>query len=244
MLFIQTWQSRENRKLCNEILGSFVIVVFVLSMIARFAPLNALRIAALKAIPGVQLGRRVRIGFGCSFEVERLEIDDDVQIGRFNRFAGPVSVAIGKRCQIGARNRFGCSDWVRSSRYIEKGYARSLKLGPECLITDDHFFDCAGLIQIGAGTWVAGSASQVWTHGVGVTERDVVIGSRCYLGSAVRLAPGARLGDECILSLGSVLTGDFSASRCAMIAGTPAKPIKQLEADYEAGRIEQHGINW
>lgn len=217
---------------------------FLLSLIARFAPINALRIVALRAMRGVQVGQRVRLGFGCRIKLDQMVIGDGVQIGRFNRFVGPVSISIGTRTQIGSRNTFGCSGWVNAPRYAEDGYARTIRLGNECLITDDHFFDCAGLIEVGDGTWFAGKASQVWTHGVGVAERNVVIGSRCYLSSAVRIAPGARLGDDCILSLGSVLTGDLSAANCAMIAGMPAKLVKQLEADYATGRIERHGANW
>jgi acetyltransferase-like isoleucine patch superfamily enzyme len=219
-------------------------VTWILSLIVSFAPLNAIRVAVLRVMPQVTLGQSVRIGWGCRIAVDRLQVGDNVTIGRLNRFVGPVSIMIGSGTQIGARNRIGCSSWVSEKRYAEQGYARTMRVGPNCLVTDDHLFDCAGLVEVGEGTWFAGSASQVWTHGVGIAERDVIIGSRCYLGSAVRLAPGARLGDECILSLGAVLSGDLSAARCAMVAGMPAKVIKQLEADYASGRIERHGANW
>lgn len=217
---------------------------WILSLIVSFAPLNAIRVAALSLMPHVTLGQSVRIGLGCRVAVDRLVVGDNVTIGRFNRLIGPVSIIIGSGTQIGARNRVGCSNWVSEKRYAEQGYARTMRLGRDCLITDEHLFDCAGLVEIGDGTWFAGSSSQVWTHGVGIAERDVIIGARCYFGSAVRLAPGARLGDECILSLGSVLSGDLSAAQCAMVAGVPAKVIKQLEEDYASGRIERHGANW
>jgi acetyltransferase-like isoleucine patch superfamily enzyme len=219
-------------------------VTWILSLFVSFAPLNAIRVAALRAMPQVTLGQSIRIGWGCRIAVARLEVGDNVTIGRFNRFVGPVSIMIGSGTQIGARNRIWCSGWVSEKRYVDEGYARTMRVGPNCLVTDDHLFDCAGLVEVGEGTWFAGSATQVWTHGVGIGERDVIIGSHCYLGSAVRLAPGARLGDECILSLGSVLSGDLSSAHCAMVAGVPAKVIKQLEADYASGRIERHGANW
>lgn len=217
---------------------------WILSLIASLAPFNTFRVLALGLMPHVTLGQSVRIGWGCRIAVDRLVIGDNVTIGRFNRLFGPVSIFIGSGTQIGARNRIGCSDWVGEKRYAEQGYARTMRIGRDCLVTDGHLFDCAGLVEIGDGTWFAGSASQVWTHGVGIAERDVIIGVRCYLGSAVRLAPGARLGDECILSLGSVLSGDLAAASCAMVAGMPAKVIKQLEDDYASGRIERHGANW
>ena len=228
----------------SRIRESALAMQSILSLIASFAPLNAIRVLALDLMRNVTLGQSVRIGWGCRIAVDRLVIGDNVTIGRFNRFVGPVSVCIGSGTQIGARNRIGCREWVAQRRYAEEGYARTMRIGCDCLITDDHLFDCAGLVEIGGGTWFAGSASQVWTHGVGIAERDVVVGARCYLGSAVRLAPGARLGDECILSLGSVLSGDLSFARCAMVAGMPAKVIKQLEIDYASGRIEHHGVNW
>lgn len=218
-------------------------MIWFLSLIVSFAPLNAVRVAALRLMPQVTLGLSVRIGFGCRIAVDQLTIGDNVKIGRFNRFVGPVSIMIGSGTQIGARNRIGCSGWVSEERYGEQGYARTMRLGRDCLVTDDHLFDCAGLVEVGEGTWFAGSASQVWTHGVGIADRDVIVGACCYLGSAVRLAPGARLGDECILSLGSVLSGDLSFERCAMVAGMPAKVVKQLEDDYAGGRIERHGAN-
>ena len=198
----------------------------ILSLIVSFAPLNAIRVAALRLMPHVSLGQSVRIGLGCRIAVEKLEIGDNVTIGRFNRFVGPVSITIGSGTQIGARNRIGCSGWVSEARYATHRYARTMRLGRDCLVTDDHLFDCAGLVEIGEGTWFAGSGSQVWTHGVGIAERDVVVGARPDL------------------SLGSVLSGDLSAARCAMIAGMPAKVVKQLEADYASGRIERHGAKW
>ncbi|MEM9085908.1 MAG: hypothetical protein AAGB23_08295 [Pseudomonadota bacterium] len=216
----------------------------LLSTIARFAPFNAIRVSALRAKRDYQIGRGVRIGFGCRFEVDSLDLGDGVIIGRFNRFAGPIRIAIGARSQIGSGNHVIGGQWVKASRFAEEGYQRTMRLGSDCLITDNHLFDCVGLIEIGDGSWVAGSASQLWTHGVGVAERDVIVGEQCYLGSAVRLAPGARLGDQCILSLASVLTRDLSSARCALVAGSPAQIVKQLEADYEAGRIEQHKRNW
>ena len=216
----------------------------LLSMIARFAPFNAIRVAALRARKGYTIGRGVRVGFGCRFDVDSLDLGDGVLIGRFNRFVGPVSVSIDANSQIGSRNHITAGHWITAPRFADEGYQRTMRVGSDCLITDGHAFDCVGLIEIGDGSWVAGSASQIWTHGVGVIERDVIIGARCYLGSAVRLAPGSRLGEECILSLASVLTRDLSSERCALIAGSPAQVVKQLEGDYTAGRLEKHERSW
>ena len=195
-------------------------------------------------MPQVSLGQWVGLAFRRRIAADKLAIGDNVTIGRLNCFVGPVSVTIGSGTQIGAGNRIGCSDWVSEKTYDALRRAWTRRRNRNCLLTDHHLVYCPLLAEIGDGTSFEGSASEVLTRDVGIAERDVIIGSRCYLGSAVRLAPGARLGDECILSLGSILSGDLSAARCAMVAGMPAKVIKQLEADYASGRIERHGANW
>ena len=52
----------------------------LLSMIARFAPFNAIRVAALRARKGYTIGRGVRVGFGCRFDVDSLDLGDGVLI--------------------------------------------------------------------------------------------------------------------------------------------------------------------
>ena len=61
----------------------------------------------------------------------------------------------------------------------------------------------------------------------------VEIGDYCYIGSEIRMAPGARIRDCCIVGLGSVVTHPVNESH-ALIAGVPAKKQRALTADdYE-----------
>ena len=94
------------------------------------------------------------------------------------------------------------------------------------MITSNHYFDVAGTFVLGNNSWIAGIGSQFWTHGAGVQERNITIGERCYLGSAVRFAPGSSVGDNCIVGLGSVVTKEFNSNN-AVIAGHPAKIIRE-----------------
>ena len=89
--------------------------------------------------------------------------------------------------------------------------------------------DLAGSLIIGDKSWVAGRGSQFWTHGAGIKKRDISIGKECYVGSAVRFAPGASVPDYCIVGLGSVVTSEITESR-SLVAGVPAKVIKR---DYD-----------
>ncbi|HPQ95402.1 MAG TPA: acyltransferase [Thiolinea sp.] len=52
------------------------------------------------------------------------------------------------------------------------------------------------------------------------------IGARCFIGCGSIIMPGIRIGDECIVAAGSVVTRDVPAH--SIVAGNPAKVIKYL----------------
>ena len=68
--------------------------------------------------------------------------------------------------------------------------------------------------------------SQFWTHGAGVVDRNIQIGRDCYLGSAIRFAPGSGVGDNVIVAMGSVVTKKFEESM-VMIGDVPATVLKR-----------------
>jgi acetyltransferase-like isoleucine patch superfamily enzyme len=197
----------------------------VLAALVSILPLNVLRVLGYRL-----LGYKIsgRIGFGTVIAVSSARIEK-CKIGLFNLFVGPMKVEIGADASIGDRNTFSCGFWTVKEEYQSKNYARSLQIGPNSLITSSHYFDLAGSFVLGAGSWVAGIDSQFWTHGAGVADRDIWIGRNCYIGSAVRFAPGSWVGDQVIVALGSVVTRKFDLSR-AMIGGVPATVLKQ---DYD-----------
>jgi acetyltransferase-like isoleucine patch superfamily enzyme len=118
-----------------------------------------------------------------------------------------------------------CGYWVLRPEYSESQYSRSLEICEEALITSRHSFDVSGSLLLGARSWIAGIGSQFWTHGAGVQERDIRIGSDCYIGSAVRFAPGSSIGDRVLVAMGSVVSGAMPDTD-ALIGGVPAKVLK------------------
>jgi acetyltransferase-like isoleucine patch superfamily enzyme len=56
----------------------------------------------------------------------------------------------------------------------------------------------------------------------------VSIGKYCWIGAGVKIMPGVILGDWTIVGAGAVVTKSFPEGYC-MIAGVPAKKIKDLE---------------
>jgi acetyltransferase-like isoleucine patch superfamily enzyme len=193
-----------------------------LAALISLLPLNGLRVLGYRL-----LGYRIqaaRIGFGTIIAVDEARIDS-AKIGPFNLFAGPMKVHIHRGASIGNRNEFICGYWVLRAEYSDAHYLRSLEVCEGALITSRHYFDVSGSLVLGERSWIAGIDSQFWTHGAGVKDRDIKIGADCYIGSAVRFAPGSSIGDHVLLAMGSVVSGNLPENH-ALIGGAPARVLK------------------
>jgi acetyltransferase-like isoleucine patch superfamily enzyme len=196
-----------------------------LRYIAPLIPLGGLRNWLHVRSGHAKLERGASIGFLSFINGPTIALAEGASIGRSCIFSGPMRVSVGKGTRIGNRNRFECGTWTDMPRFQEAGYRQEILIGEDVLITDNHHFDGCGRISIGGRTWVAGTGSQFWTHGVGVQERDVTIGTACYIGSAARISPGTKLGARNIVAIGSVVSGDHSAVTGMILGGVPARVI-------------------
>ena len=58
------------------------------------------------------------------------------------------------------------------------------------------------------------------------TAQPITIGENVWLGARVVVMPGVTIGDDSVIGIGSVVTGDIPARSVAV--GVPAKVVKQL----------------
>ena len=195
-----------------------------LAVLIGFLPLNFLRVLGYRLLFGYRIASS-RIGFGTIIAVDEFSITRS-KIGFFNQFIGPMKINIAEGASIGNRNTFSCGYWVLREENRTMNYLRTLEIGADTLITSGHHFDVAGKFKLGDRSWIAGIGSQFWTHGVGVLDRNIEIGSDCYLGSAVRFAPGAAIANNVLVAMGSVVSGKIDASN-ALIGGVPAKVLRK-----------------
>jgi acetyltransferase-like isoleucine patch superfamily enzyme len=199
-------------------------------------PTSRLRVFLLRRLLGYAIDPTTRIGFGTLILVAEFKVGKNARIGRYCRFKGPMAASIDDGSRIGGHNVFHCSRWLGETG--DRGdYAHNLRIGKKAVITSDHYFDCTGSMSIGARTVIAGRGSQFWTHGAGALDRNVEIGEGCYVGSAARVAPGTRVGNDNIIAMGSVVVGDLSAVTLSMIAGVPARVIRPVDRDPKSGRV-------
>ncbi len=210
-------------------------VKLALAVLISILPANVLRLLGYRLLGYTISGR---VGFGTIIAVSEARLKK-VKIGMFNLFIGPMKVEIGHNARIENRNIFSCGFWTLQEQYRSRQYARCLQIGANTLITSGHYFDVAGSFILEEGSWIAGIGSQFWTHGAGVTDRDIRIGRDCYIGSAVRFAPGSAVGDNTIVALGSVVAKKFTHTQ-VILGGVPAVVLKE-KYDWRAEEEPRSG---
>lgn len=190
---------------------------------------------------GYRFGSGVRVGISL-LDAERLELGPGARVGHFNLLLRLGTLVAGPGVRIGHLNVIRGGEHVQLDGYAEvmrfnvlnaipdhdctTDPESVLRVGAGTVIVSGHRIDFTDRVELGRNVIVGGRNSSLWTHNRQETA-PIRIGDYCYLGSEVRLAPGASLPDECILGLGSVLTGEIREPR-SLLAGAPAKVIRPL----------------
>jgi acetyltransferase-like isoleucine patch superfamily enzyme len=181
---------------------------------------------------GFNLSRSARIGISWVFP-NHLVMEDHTNIGHF-------SVAIHlDRIEMQAHSIIGRNNWITGFPKADTSHFSHIKdrqpeliLGSHSAITKNHHFDCTEKIEIGAFTTIAGYNSQFLTHSIDIEKniqdaKAITIGNYCFVGTNVVVLGGSVLPDYCVLGVKSLLNRQITESY-SLVAGVPAKPIKQL----------------
>jgi acetyltransferase-like isoleucine patch superfamily enzyme len=193
---------------------------------------------------GYRIGRRVRIGVSI-LDAASCEIADDSRIGHLNMIVGVNKLVMGDHVRIGHLNIIRGGDEVVLGRYSELLRLNEINsipepevvnpvdprfaLGEGSVVTTGHKIDFTDRVVIGRRTIIGGRNSSLWTHNRQKT-RPITIGDFAYVGSEIRMAPGASIPSRCIVGIGSVITSEVDGEGW-LIAGVPAKPIKELDGE-------------
>ncbi|PYS75531.1 MAG: hypothetical protein DMF73_00300 [Acidobacteria bacterium] len=191
-----------------------------------------------------RVGKRVRFGFSI-VDAKECVIEDDVEIGHFNVVLGVEKLTLGDHVRIGHLNIIRGGDEVRIGRYsdiIRLNEINSIPdpdvvnpvdpkfiVGPGSIITTGHKIDFTDRVEIGRRAIIGGRNSSFWTHNRQRTQ-PISIGDFAYVGSEIRMAPGASVPSRCVVGIGSVIVGKIDAEGW-LIAGVPAKPVKELSSE-------------
>jgi acetyltransferase-like isoleucine patch superfamily enzyme len=190
---------------------------------------------------GYRIGKRVHIGLSI-LDAAQCDVADDVRIGHGNLIIGVEKLSIGDHARIGHLNIIRGGAEVRIGRYAEIIRMNEINsipdpivvtpidprfiLGAGSIVTTGHKIDFTDMVEIGDRSILGGRNSSLWTHNRQRT-RPIRIGSYCYIGSEIRIAPGGMLPSRCIVGIGSVVTKPLTGEN-SLIAGVPAQIIKPL----------------
>jgi acetyltransferase-like isoleucine patch superfamily enzyme len=216
--------------------------LIVLAIVALFP--SFLKRPVYRLFFGYRIGKRVRIGLSI-IDASECSIDDDVRIGHLNLIIRVKRLELGDHVRIGHLNIIRGGDEVHLGRYSEIIRMNEINsiaepevvnpidprffLGDGSIITAGHKIDFTDRVTIGRRSILGGRNSSLWTHNRQRT-RPIDIGSFAYIGSEIRMAPGGALPSRCIVGIGSVITSKLT-SEGYLIAGVPAKPIKELSEE-------------
>ena len=193
---------------------------------------------------GYKIGKRVRLGFSIIDAIE-CTIGDDVSIGHLNVFTRIEKLSIGEHSRIGALNIVRGGTEVSIGRYCDILRLNEINsipepdavnetdprfiLGDGSIIAASHKIDFTDKVEIGKRVIIGGRNSSIWTHNRQMTN-GVRIGDYSYLGSEIRITPGAAVPAKCIVGIGAVITKAFQ-NEYHLIAGVPAAEVRQLNED-------------
>jgi acetyltransferase-like isoleucine patch superfamily enzyme len=217
--------------------------LFVLAVLA-LCP-NWLKQRAYRLFFGYRIGRGVRIGITL-LDARSCQIDDDVSIGHLNVFVGVEDLVIGDHARIGHLNVIRGGQHVRLGKYSEMLRLNQINsmpdphaelrdprrepkffLGDGSVVTTGHKIDFTDRVDIGDRTVIGGRNSSLWTHNRQRTA-PITIGSKTYVGSEIRMAPGATIPSHAIVGMGAVVVDEL-AEENSLFAGVPARRVKDLD---------------
>ncbi|WP_456388097.1 acyltransferase [Profundibacter sp.] len=145
-------------------------------------------------------------GYSHALQRGRIKMGRDVRLAPNNSFRNGERIALADQVQIGEY----CALWAgKDSAWIKVG-ARTT-FGPGCFVTAaDYGLDADKRITDQE-----------------MTEKDIIIGEDCWIGTKSVITAGVTLGTGCVVGAGSVVTRDVPAG--AIVAGIPAKLIRQRD---------------
>jgi acetyltransferase-like isoleucine patch superfamily enzyme len=163
-------------------------------------------------ISKIRWGKFLRLGdfvFVSALGKNGIEFGDNVTIGAFSRIIVSTTLNnLGERILIG--NSVGIGE------YASLGGAGGLEIGDECIV--GPYFSCHPENHNYQDLTVS-------IRYQGVNRKGIKIGKNCWIGSKVSILDGVKLGNDCIIAAGAVVTKSFPNN--SIIAGVPARLLKK-----------------
>lgn len=154
-----------------------------------------------------------KIGHFSVVNVRRVVLRRNAYVGRMNYCSGPFSLLLRERAALGNRN-------VATRARLGVSYGPALlALGELSKITAGHKIDCTNSVLFGPFCTLAGTGSQIWTHGYVHTDSPperyrvdgkVQLGSNVNIGSRSIITGGVSIFDGIMVGAGTTVSKSLS----------------------------------
>jgi acetyltransferase-like isoleucine patch superfamily enzyme len=204
---------------------------------------GAIKRRLLRWLFGWEIDRSATLGMSLFYNVSQVRMGPGSRIGHFNVLRNLRSVELKSHAVIGQWNWITAATMLVDPPYVPT--SGCITINDEAAINSRHYLDCAGGIEVGAATTIAGVRSTILSHQIDVatsrqTAVPIRIGSYSFVGSNVLVTPGASIPDRCVIAMGATVVGRLSQSGM-LYGGVPARPLKSVEGgkyfDREKGFV-------
>jgi len=137
---------------------------------------------------------------------------------------------------LGNNSKIGKYSIITCTSHMSK-YGKGFKMGDNSSCGQFCEFGSAGGVTIGNDVIMGGYISfhsenhnyennELLIREQGVTSKGIEIGNNIWVGAKVTFLDGVKVGNNCVIAAGSVVTKDFPDN--VIIGGIPAKIIKEI----------------
>ncbi|WP_238421092.1 hypothetical protein [Gordonia sp. 'Campus'] len=201
-----------------------------LSLIVWLLPASNAKNTLLRAI-GNTVGQDVVLGPNLVLGCGPFHIGDRAVVSPFNIFRQMASVELEKDNFIGRLNQFTAAPSYQ--RFSDR--AGVLSMAEQSAITNRHYFDCSGRIDMEAYSAVGGTRSLLQSHEIDIVEDrttigTITIGERSLTATACLILKNAHIPAFSLVAAGSVVTASNKATAgdAGIYAGAPARWRREL----------------
>jgi acetyltransferase-like isoleucine patch superfamily enzyme len=190
----------------------------------------------LRILCNATFGQRSYVGHSY-IDTQKLVLGTNAQIGNLNVLRHVREIRLDEASQFGNLN--WASGLSHKTGVDESGYYRSgrLIMSKGAAVTNRHYLDLHGDIELGPMSILAGVRSTVLTHSIDfATNKQVVsgikIGDYTFIGTNAVILPGAIVAPGCVIAAGASVTGNLDRAG-SLYGGVPARFLKEIPQDHE-----------
>jgi len=169
-------------------------------------PHSIVKNAVLRVL-GHNVGKYSKIGINLFLSNKLITLQEHARIGNFNVIRNLNHLQLYDGAQIGNLN------WISAApEFSTQAMNAKLILHVKSAITNRHYLDASGTIELMDGSAIWGVRSTFMTHGIDPTTwqqnaKKTTIGRESVIGSNSVVIPGTTLPDGCYFGMGSLISG-------------------------------------